>query len=71
MFPTLFVVTSMGISNFVSRGFVILAPLVAEIAFPTPIIIFTALAILSGISAIFIIETDKNPNPSLADKEKS
>ena len=45
MFPTLFAVTSIGISNIVSRSIVTLAPMAAELAYPTPIIIFTILNI--------------------------
>ena len=56
MFPTLFAVTSLGIANFASRSFVIFAPMVAEIAYPIPVVIFTSLTILAGISSLFIIE---------------
>lgn len=56
MFPTLFAVTSMGYSNIASRGLVTLAPMVAELAFPTPIILFTILNIISGICSFFIVE---------------
>ena len=42
-FPTLFAVTSMGIANFVCRIAVIVAPFIAEMYFPTPIIVFTTL----------------------------
>ena len=56
MFPTLFAATSMGIANFASRGMVIIAPLVAEIAYPTPIIVFTTLTILAGCSSTFLID---------------
>ena len=59
MFPTLFAVTSMGIANIFSRGLVILAPLIAEIEFPFPIVIFTALSIICGISSCFIIDGEK------------
>jgi len=42
-FPTLFSVTSMGIANFACRSFVIPAPLIAEIAYPSPMILFVCL----------------------------
>ena len=58
MFPTLFAVTSMGISNIFSRSIVILAPMIAEVAFPTPIIIFAVLNIISCISSWFIKTAD-------------
>jgi len=42
-FPTLFAVTSMGIANFASRSSVIAAPLIAEIDYPSPMILFVCL----------------------------
>ena len=54
MFPTLFAVTSMGISNIFSRSIVILAPMIAEVAFPTPIIIFAILNSISCTCSYFI-----------------
>ena len=42
-FPTLFSATSLGIANFASRSFVILAPLIAEIDYPGPMILFICL----------------------------
>mmetsp|Transcript_37141 Transcript_37141/g.45344 ORF Transcript_37141/g.45344 Transcript_37141/m.45344 type:complete len:167 (-) Transcript_37141:180-680(-) len=41
LFPTLFAVTSMGITNFAARLFVIMAPMVAEVPYPIPVIILT------------------------------
>ena len=58
-FPTLFACTSMGISNFVCRIAVILAPMVAEMTFPTPIIVFTALQISAAIASLFIISPER------------
>lgn len=58
MFPTLFAVTSMGIASFFSRGCVILAPMVAEIAFPTPMIVFVAMTMVSGFTSLFLIENE-------------
>ena len=56
MMPTLFAATSMGISNFVARTVVVLAPLVAEIGFYTPILIFCVMATLGIICSYFLIE---------------
>lgn len=56
MFPTLFAVTSLGISNFAARTFVIIAPIVAEIPFPLPMIVYTILTLLGGIASLFIVE---------------
>mmetsp|Transcript_11709 Transcript_11709/g.15902 ORF Transcript_11709/g.15902 Transcript_11709/m.15902 type:complete len:158 (+) Transcript_11709:1189-1662(+) len=53
-FPTLFAVTSMGIANLACRLVVIFAPMVAELDFPTPIIIFSLLQFLACISSLFI-----------------
>ena len=62
LFPTLFAVTSMGITNIVSRILVILAPMAAELAYPTPIIMFTILNIVAFFSSSFIIEGPVNKN---------
>lgn len=59
MFPTLFAVTSLGLSNLVARGTVIFAPLVAEIKYPIPMFIYTIMTVLAAISAIFIVERPK------------
>ena len=59
MFPTLFSVTSMGISNIFSRSIVIMAPMVAEISFPTPMIIFTILNTFALVCAYFIIDEEE------------
>jgi hypothetical protein len=56
MFPTLFAATSIGIANFVCRTCVIPAPLIAEIEFPRPMILFTVLGVIATFSAAFIIE---------------
>ena len=45
-YPTLFCATSLAMSNFFARTFVILAPFVSEIAYPTPFIIYTVLAVV-------------------------
>ena len=58
MFPTLFSVSSMGIVNFISRLVTIAAPMIAEIAFPVPMLIFTAMCVISAISAFFLIESN-------------
>ena len=59
MFPTLFAVTSLGLSNLVARATVIFAPLVAEIKYPIPMFIYTIMTLLAAISAIFIVERSK------------
>lgn len=56
MFPTLFAVTSIGISNIASRFFVIFAPMVGEWAFPVPIYLFTALTIGSIFASYMLCE---------------
>lgn len=56
MFPTLFAVTSIGISNIFSRSVVILAPMVAEIGYPTPMVIFTVINLIAAVSSLFLID---------------
>lgn len=46
----------MGIANLFSRTVGIFASVVAELAYPTPMIIFTGVNIVAGISALFIID---------------
>ena len=53
-FPTLFAVTSMGIANIVTRIIVTMAPMAAELDFPTPVIIFTLLQFVACASSLFI-----------------
>ena len=65
-FPTLFAVTSLGICNFAARFLVIFAPLIAEVAYPFPLVLITVLQVAAGVSALFLIE----PNES-KDKAKS
>jgi hypothetical protein len=56
MFPTLFAATSIGIANFVCRSCVIASPLIAEIEFPKPMVLFAFLAFIASVSATFIVE---------------
>ena len=59
MFPTLFVATSMGISNFFARVTVISAPMVAEVTYPIPVVIFTIFVIVAGVSSLFLVDLEK------------
>ena len=60
LFPIVFSTTSMGICNILARGCTVAAPIVAEIAEPTPEIIFTALVFFAAIISLFIRKkTDK------------
>ena len=63
-FPTLFAVTSMGISNLAARIFVIMAPLIAEVAYPAPVVVITILQIVGCVAAMFLIEPDSPPGKS-------
>ena len=54
MFPTIFIVTSMGIANFTARLFVIGAPIVAEMAYPDPVAIVFVLQLICAITALFL-----------------
>ena len=58
MFPTLFVATSMGISNIFARVFVVASPMIAEVTYPIPVIIFTLLNILAAASTLFLIDIE-------------
>ena len=51
-FPTLFVATSLGISNFFTRILVILAPLFAESEPPLPQALMASLLIIQSLSAL-------------------
>ena len=61
-FPTLFAVTSMGISNLAARIFVILAPLIAEVSYPVPVIVVTVLQIFAFVAAMLLIEPTSMKN---------
>ena len=54
IFPTLFVGTAFGICNFIARGLTVVAPFVAEIQEPTPMIIFCLIQAVGLILAWFI-----------------
>lgn len=51
-FPTSFTATSIGISNFIARSFVIMAPLCAEAATPIPETLAISLLILNILSVL-------------------
>ena len=53
LFPTLFCSTSFGFLNFCSRFATILAPLVAQVAEPIPVIAYTLCAIIGLVSIFF------------------
>ena len=59
-FPTLFAVTSLGICNFAARFLVIFAPLIAEVAYPFPLVLITVLQVAAGVSALFLIEPNES-----------
>ena len=56
MFPTLFNVTAIGISNIISAAIVMISPFVAQIAFPIPMIIFTILNAWAGLCSVLLHE---------------
>ena len=55
-FPTLFCATSLGYANIFCRLFVITAPLIAEWAYPMPMLIFTVMAFLAFCASMFIVQ---------------
>ena len=54
VFPTLFSSTSFGFLNFVSRFATAIAPLVSNVAEPTPMITATVAALLGGLCTFFL-----------------
>ena len=53
-FPTLFAVTSLGISNIVSRSMLIIAPIVGESEYPSPMILFCSLQMIGFLGALWL-----------------
>ena len=56
MFPTLFAVTSIGISNFAARLAIAIAPMVAEVQAPIPMSTFTAITLITAFASLGIRE---------------
>ena len=54
----------MGISNIFARVFVISAPMIAEVSYPTPVIIFTSLNVFAVASSLFLIDPEGDNNDS-------
>jgi len=53
-FPTALTGTAFGICNVVARLATILSPLIAETPFPAPMVSFSLVAIIAGISSLFV-----------------
>ena len=64
MFPTLFAATSIGITNLIARSIMIFAPFVAEISYPTPMIIFSILSFMAFLSSYFILDLNTDEQDS-------
>ena len=58
LFPPIFSQTTFGFAKLIGRVFVVLAPLVAELAAPAPMIFFTFFSIVGGVFAFFIIQSN-------------
>ena len=69
MFPTLFVATSMGISNIFARIVVIFAPMIAEVTYPIPVIIFTILNVCAVASSLFLVDIEQKDSAALQPKK--
>ena len=54
LFPTIFTGAVYGFCNFGAKSATVLAPLLAEIKPPTPMIIFTAVGAVAGALALFL-----------------
>ena len=68
LFPTLFAATSMGIVNFITRIIVIMAPLIAEAAYPLPEIVIVILQVIMAFAVLFLVEPSI-PRPNDAKRE--
>ena len=53
-FPTALTGTAFGICNVVARVATVLSPLIAETPFPAPMVSFSLVAIIAGISSLFV-----------------
>ena len=71
IFPTMFAATSFGFCNFMARAFSAVAPLLAEVDQPVPMICFTAAAgIACGLSFLIQVKEDDNTNKENCEKVK-
>ena len=62
VFPVILTSTAFGICNVVARFATILAPIVAEVKYPTPTLVFSAFAVLGIISSIILPRQRKAAN---------
>ena len=58
IFPTMFTASAFAICNFFARSLTIMAPQVAELPAPTPMVIFTLMSVI-GIFATFMIDENR------------
>eukprot|EP00347_Sterkiella_histriomuscorum_P010242 403377046 len=59
LFPPIFAQTTFGFAKLIARIITILAPLIAELEAPSPMIVFTIFSILGAIFSMFIIQTNQ------------
>ena len=57
LFPTIFVSTTFGIVNLFSHGVAVIAPLLAELKDPFPMLIFVSITGFAIIASLFLKET--------------
>ena len=70
IFPTMFAATSFGFCNFMARAFSAVAPLLAEVDQPVPMICFTAAAGIACGLSFFIQVKDDDTNKESCEKVK-
>ena len=60
LFPILFASTALGYCSFLSRIFSAVSPFLVDLEEPWPIVIFTVMALISGVMSIWLKELDSD-----------
>ena len=60
LFPVLFASSALGYCSFLNRIFSAVSPFLVNLAEPWPIVIFSAMALISGVLSIWLKEIDKD-----------
>lgn len=70
IFPTIFAGTAFGVCNIFAKLATIIAPMLAEVDPPVPMIVFTILSLIAGVLSIFIINEKKTITKYKKKKQK-
>ena len=62
LFPTLFAVSALGLCNFIAKSLTILAPIVAQLEEPLPMLLFTGSSIVA-LASVQLLQVPENGNP--------